>query len=292
MEKMQESINKDLEELSKHTETNNIITDIKYTLEGINSGISEAERISELEDKMVEITSEEQNKVKRMKRTEDSLRDLWDNIKCTNIWITGVPGEKEKVWENFWRDYSWKFPQHGKGDNQIQEAQRVPYRINPRRNMLRHILIKLTKTKHKEKILKAAREKQQVTYMRNPIRFSSVQFSHSVMSDSLRPQETQHTRPPCPSSTHGVYPNPCPLSRWCHPAISSSVVPFSSCPQFLPVSGSFPMSQLFAWGGQSTGVSASASVLPMITQDWSPLGWTGWISLQSKRLSRIFSNTN
>ena len=123
-------------------------------------------------------------------------------------------------------------------------------------------------------------------------KFSSVQFSCSVMSDSLRPQESQHTRPPCPSSTHGVYPNPCPLSRWCHPAISSSVVPFSSCPQFLPVSGSFPMSQLFAWGGQSTGVSASASVLPMITQDWSPLGWTGWISLQSKRLSRIFSNTN
>ena len=89
----------------------------------------------------------------------------------------------------------------------------------------------------------------------------------------------------------GVYPNPCPLSRWCHPAISDSVVPFSSCLQPLPASGSFPMSQLFAWGGQSIGVSASASVLPMNTQDWSPLGWTGWISLQSKRLSRVFSNT-
>ena len=111
---------------------------------------------------------------------------------------------------------------------------------------------------------------------------TSVQFSHSVMSDSLRPHELQHTRPPCPSPTPGVHPNSCASSRWCHPAISSSVVPFSSCPQSLPASESFPMSQLFAWGGQSTGVSASASVLPMNNQDWSPLGWTGWISLQSK----------
>ena len=111
------------------------------------------------------------------------------------------------------------------------------------------------------------------------------------MSDSLRPHEQHHARPPCPSPTPGVYSNSCPSSRWCHPAISSSFVPFSSCPQSLPVSGSFPMSQLFAWGGQSTGVSASASVLPMNTQDWSPLGWTGWISLQSKGLSRVFSNT-
>ena len=98
-------------------------------------------------------------------------------------------------------------------------------------------------------------------------------------------------RPPCPSPTPGVYPNSCPSSRWCHPAISSSVVHFSSCPQSLPASGSFPMSQLFAWGGQSTGVSALTSVLPMNTQDWSPLGWTGWISLQPKGLSRVFSNT-
>ena len=116
-----------------------------------------------------------------------------------------------------------------------------------------------------------------------------VQFSHSVVSDSLWPHESQHTRPPCPSSTPGVYPKPCPSSRWCHPVISSSIVPFS-CPQSLPASGSFPMSQLFASGGQSTGVSASASVLPMNTQDWS-LGWTGWISLQSKGLSWVFSNT-
>ena len=101
----------------------------------------------------------------------------------------------------------------------------------------------------------------------------------------------QHTRPPCPSATPRVYSNSCPSSRWCHPAISSSVIPFSSCPQSFPASGSFPMSQLFAWGGQSTGVSALASVLPMNTQDWSSLGWTGWISLQSKRLSRVFSNT-
>ena len=125
----------------------------------------------------------------------------------------------------------------------------------------------------------------------NFIHFSSVHFSCSVMSDSWRPHELQHTRPPCPSPTPGVYPNSCPSSRWCHLAISSSVIPFSFCPQFLPASGSFPMSQLFAWGGQSTGVSASVSVLPMNTQDWSPLGWTGWISLQSKGLSRVFSNT-
>ena len=111
------------------------------------------------------------------------------------------------------------------------------------------------------------------------------------MSNSLRPHESQHTRPPCPSPAPGVYPNSCPSSRWCHPAISSSVVPFSSCPQSLQASGSFPMSQLFACGGQSIGVSASASVLSMNTQDWSPLGWTGWISLQSKGLSRVFSNT-
>ena len=110
------------------------------------------------------------------------------------------------------------------------------------------------------------------------IQFSSVQFFHSVVSDSLRPHESQHTRPPCPSPTPGVHPNPWQSSRWCHPAISSSVVPFSSCPQSLPASGSFSMNQLFAWGGQSTGVSASASFLPKNTQDWSPLGWTGWIS--------------
>ena len=105
---------------------------------------------------------------------------------------------------------------------------------------------------------------------------SSVQISHSVVSDSFRPHESQYTRPPCPSLTPGVYPNSCPSSQWCHPDISSSVIPFSSCPQSLPSSESFPMSQLFAWGGQSIGVSVSASVLPMNTQDWSPLGWTGW----------------
>ena len=120
---------------------------------------------------------------------------------------------------------------------------------------------------------------------------SSVQFSRSVVSDSLRPHESQHIRPPCPSPTPRVYLNSCPSSRWWHPAISSSVIPFSSCSQSLPASGSFPMNQLFTWGGQSTGVSPSASVLPMNTQDWFPLGWTGWISLQSKGLSRVFSNT-
>ena len=119
----------------------------------------------------------------------------------------------------------------------------------------------------------------------------SVQFSRSVMSDSLQPHELQQARPPCPSPTPRVHPNLCPLSRCCHPTISSSVIPFSSCPQYFPASGSFQMSQLFSSGSQSIGVLASTSVLPMNTQDWSPLGWTGWISLQSNRLSRVFSNT-
>ena len=117
------------------------------------------------------------------------------------------------------------------------------------------------------------------------------QFSRSVVSVSLRPHESQNARPPCTSPTPRVCSNSCPSSRWCHPAISSSVVPFSSCPQSLPASGSFLMSQLFTWGGQTIAVSASSSVFPMNTQDWSPLGWTGWISLQSKGLSRVFSNT-
>ena len=121
--------------------------------------------------------------------------------------------------------------------------------------------------------------------------YHSVRFSRSVMSDSLRPHEPQHTRPLCPSPTARVYPNSCPLSWWYHSTISSSVVPFSSCPQSFSASGSFPTSQFFASGGKSIGVSASASVQPMNTQEWSPLGWTGWISLQSKGLSRVFSNT-
>ena len=125
----------------------------------------------------------------------------------------------------------------------------------------------------------------------------SFQFSHSVVSDSLQPYESQHTSTPstpahaCPSPTPGVHQSPCPWSQWCHPTISSSVIPFSSCSQYFPASVSFPMSQLFASGGQNIGVSASTSVLPMHTQDWSPLGWISWISLQSKGLSRVFSNT-
>ena len=119
--------------------------------------------------------------------------------------------------------------------------------------------------------------------------FSFIQFSRSGASNYLWPYESQHSRPPCPSSTPGVYSNSGPSSRWCHPAISSSVVPFPSCPQSLPASGSFPMSS-FAWGGQSTGVSASASVLPMNTPDLSPLGWTGWISLQSEGLASLFQH--
>ena len=160
MEKIQETFNKDTEELkSKQTMMNNTINEIKNSLEGINSRIPEAEeRISDLEDKIVEITTAEQNKGKRMKTIEDSLRDFWDNIKCTNIRITGVPEEEEKrkgtekmleeiIVENF--------PNTGKEIvNQVQEAQRVPYRINPRRNTTRHIGIKLSKIKYKEKVLK------------------------------------------------------------------------------------------------------------------------------------------
>ena len=121
---------------------------------------------------------------------------------------------------------------------------------------------------------------------------SSVQFNSVAQSClTLRPHEPRYARPPCLSPTPGVHPNPCPSSQWSHPTISFSVIPFSSCPQAFPASGSFPMSQLFTSGGQSIWISASTSVLPMNTQDWSPLGWTGWISLQSKGLSRVFSNT-
>ena len=127
--------------------------------------------------------------------------------------------------------------------------------------------------------------------VRYDLETQSVQFSRSVMSDSLQPHESQHARPPCPSPTPRVHSDSRPSSQWCHPAISSSVVPFSSCPQSLPASESVPMSQLFAWGGQSTGVLALASFPPKKSQGWSPSEWTGWISLQSKGLSRVFSNT-
>ena len=128
-------------------------------------------------------------------------------------------------------------------------------------------------------------------FKKHQIIFSSFQFSHSVVSDSLRPHELQHTRPSCPSPTPGACSNSCPLSGWCYPTISSAVIPFSSCLQSFPSSGSFPMSQSFASGGQSIGASASTLVVPKIIQDWFPLGLTGWISLQSKGLSRVFSNT-
>ena len=125
-------------------------------------------------------------------------------------------------------------------------------------------------------------------FLKSSVQFSIVAQSCPTLCD---PKNRNTPRPPCPSPTPWVYSNSCPSSRSCHPAISSSVVPFSSCPQSLPASGSFPMSQLFAWGGQSIGASALASVLPMDSQDWSPLEWTSWISLQSKGLSRVFSNT-
>ena len=123
----------------------------------------------------------------------------------------------------------------------------------------------------------------------NTTEFKELQFSSVALS--LWPHGLQHARPPCPSPIPRVYPNSCPLSQWCHPTISSSVIPFSSCPQSLPPSGFFPMSQLFASGSQSIGVSDSSSVLPLNIQDWFPLGWTDWFSLQSKGLSRVFSNT-
>ena len=123
------------------------------------------------------------------------------------------------------------------------------------------------------------------------INISSVESSRSFVSDSLQPHKLQHSRPPSPSPTPGVYPNSCPLSQWCHPTISSSVIPFSSCPQSFPASGSFQMSQLFTSGGKTIGVSASTSVIPTNTQDWPLLWWTGWISLQPKGLSRVFSST-
>ena len=175
IDKMQETFNKDVEELKRNQAMmKTTINEIKNTLNGINSRITEAEeRISDLEDKMVEITTAEQDKEKRMKRTEDSLRDLWDNIKHTNIRIIGVPEEEEKkkgTEKIFEEIIVENFPNMGKEIvNQVQEAQRVPYRINPPR----HILIKLAKIKYKEKILKAAREKQQITYKGIPIRLTS-----------------------------------------------------------------------------------------------------------------------
>ena len=179
IEKIQETFDKDLEELeSKQIMMNNTINEIRNSLEGINSRITEGEeRISDLEDKIVEITTAEQNKEKRMKRTEDNLRDLWDNIKHTNIQIIGVPEEKEKkkgTEKIFEEIIVENFPNMGKEIvNQVLEAQRVPYRINPRRNMLRHIVIKLAKIKYREKILKATSEKQQITYKGIPIRLTA-----------------------------------------------------------------------------------------------------------------------
>ena len=140
-------------------------------------------------------------------------------------------------------------------------------------------------------IIREMQIKTTMRYYLTPVRISSVQFSCSVVFNSLWPHELQHARPPSPSPTPGVHSNSCPSSQWCHPVISSSVTPFSSCPQSVPASESFPMSQLFAWGGQSTGVSASASFLPKKSQGWSPSEWTGWISRRSKGLSRVFSNT-
>ena len=134
------------------------------------------------------------------------------------------------------------------------------------------------------------KEEEQQKHFRLEI-LLSVQFCRSVVSDTSQPHRLQHTRLPCPSPTHGACSNSCPSSQWCHPTISSSIIPFSFCLQPFPASGPFPMNQFFKSGGQSIGVSASASVLPVTIQDWFPLGWTGWISFQAKGLSRVFSNT-
>ena len=188
IEKTQETFNKDLEELkSKQTVMNNTINEILNSLEGINIRITEAkERISDLEDKIGEITTAEQNKEKRMKRIEDSLRDLWGNIKHTNIRIIGVPVEEEKkkgTEKIFEEIIVENFPTTGKEIvNQVQEAQRVPYRINPRRNMPRHILIKLSKINYKEKILKAPREKQQITHKGISIRLTADLSAETVQA--------------------------------------------------------------------------------------------------------------
>ena len=154
-----------------------------------------------------------------------------------------------------------------------------------------HLVISLTIPTYAKNLRNILNSFHSLSCLRVQLIISSVQFSRSVVSDSLRPHELQHARPPCPSPTPGVHSNSRPSSQWCHPAISSSVIPVSSCPQSLPASGSFPMSQLFTWGGQITGVSALASFFPKIIQGWSPSEWTGWISLQSKGLSRVFSNT-
>ena len=172
---------------------------------------------------------------------------------------------------------------NGRNINVLREAD-DPTLMVEREKELKSLLMKVKQESEKVGLKLNIQKTKIMVY--SPM--SSVQ---SVVSDSLRPHEPQHARPPCPSPTPGVPPNPCPLSRWCHSTVSYSVVPFSSCPQSFPASGSFQMSQLFTSGGQSTGVSASTSVLPMNTQDWSPLGWTGWISWQSKGLSRVFSNT-
>ena len=178
MQKIQETFNKDVEELkSKQTIMNNTINEVKNSLEGVNSRITEAEeRISDLEDKIVEITTTEQNKEKRMKRIEDTLRDHWDNIKRTNIRIIGgLRRRREKGTEKIFQEITVEnFLNMGKEIvNQVQKAQKVPYRINPKRNTPRHILIKLSKIKYKEKILKAAGEKQQITYKGIPTRLTA-----------------------------------------------------------------------------------------------------------------------
>ena len=199
------------------------------------------------------------------------------------------PPAKQETWVRSW---GWEEPLEKEiATHSSILAWEIPWREEPGGLQTMQLQKSWTWLSNETAVAAAAAGIRWVTTGYGRFRISSVQSLSRVWLLAIPWIAACQAAIPCPLPTPGVHPNSCPLSRWCHPAISSSVVPFSSCPQSLPASGSFPMSQLFTWGGQSIGVSASTSVLPMNTQDWSPLGWTGWISLQSKGLSRVFSYT-
>ena len=227
---------------------------------------------------------ETQAGIKTAGRNINNLRYADDTILMTES--EDLKSLLRKVKEE-WK--SWLKTQHS--ENEDHGIQSYHFMANRWRNSENSVRLYFWGLQKSLQMVTAAMKLNDAYTLEEKIWPTSVRFSCSVVSDSLRPHESQHARPPCPSPTPGVQSDSRPSSQWCHPAISSSVVPFSSCPQSLPASESFPMSQLFTWGGPSIGVSALASFLPKNTQDWSPLEWTGWISLQSKGLSRVFSNT-